>query len=49
LNGNPEWKRLVARLRLRLEKNIKFYLREIGVEVTDWVHLAQDRHSIGLL
>jgi len=32
-----------ARRRLRQEGNIKTELKEIGCEVVDWIHLAQDR------
>jgi hypothetical protein len=31
------------RLRSKREDNIKMYFKETGVEVVDWIHLAQDR------
>jgi hypothetical protein len=43
LVGKPEWKRPFGRPRYRLEVNIKMVFREIGWEVVDWIHLAQDR------
>jgi hypothetical protein len=41
--GKPEWKRPLGRSRLRWEDNIRIDLWEIGWEVEDWMHLAQDR------
>jgi hypothetical protein len=34
---------LLRRFRRTWEDNIKMDLREIGWEVVDWMHLAQDR------
>jgi ribosome biogenesis protein Nip4 len=42
LIGKPESKRPLRRPRRRWEDNIRMYLREIGCEVVDWIHLAQD-------
>jgi hypothetical protein len=36
-------KRPLVRPRRRWEDNIRMNLREIGWEVVDWMHLAQDR------
>jgi hypothetical protein len=41
--GRPESKRPLGRLRRRWEGNIKLYLREIGIDGTDWIRLAQGR------
>jgi hypothetical protein len=41
--GNPEGKRSLGRPRRRWEYNIGMDLREVGWEVVDWMHLAQDR------
>jgi hypothetical protein len=38
-------KRPPGRLRCRWEDNIKMYLKEIGLESVDWIHLIQDRDS----
>jgi hypothetical protein len=43
LVGKPEGKRPLGRPRRRWEDNIRMDLREIGWEVVDWMHLAQDR------
>jgi hypothetical protein len=43
LVGRPESKRPLGRPRRRWEDNIKMDLREIGIEWTNWIHLAQDR------
>jgi hypothetical protein len=40
--GKPEGRRL-GRPRNRWEHNIKTYLRKIGLEGVDWIHVAQDR------
>jgi hypothetical protein len=40
---NPEGKRPLGRRRHRWEDNIRMDLRELGWEVVDWIHLAQDR------
>ena len=42
--GKPEGKRPTGRLILRLENNIKIYLKEVvGCDVGNWIDLAQDR------
>jgi hypothetical protein len=38
-----EGKRPLGRPRRRWEDNTRMYLREIGWEIVDWIHLAQDR------
>jgi hypothetical protein len=43
LVGRPEGKRPLGRPRLRWENNIKLDLREIGIDGSNWVRLAQDR------
>jgi hypothetical protein len=47
--GRPEGKRLLGRPRHRWEDNINLYLRETGIDGTNWIQLAQDRFSGGLL
>jgi hypothetical protein len=42
LVGKPEGKRPLGRPG-RVGENIRMELREIGWEVVDWIHLAQDR------
>jgi hypothetical protein len=42
LFGKPEEKRPLRRPRSRWEDNIRIDIREIGWEVLDWIHLAQD-------
>jgi hypothetical protein len=44
LVGKPEGKRPLGRPRRRWIDNIKMDLLEIGVNVVDWVGLAQDRY-----
>jgi hypothetical protein len=44
LVGNPEGMRPLGRPRRRWIGNIKMYLLEIGVNVVDWIGLAQDRY-----
>jgi hypothetical protein len=39
----PEGKRPPIRPRCMWEDNIRMDLREIGWEIVDWIHLAQDR------
>jgi hypothetical protein len=41
----PERKRPLGRPRLRWIDNIKMDLLEIGLDVVDWIGLAQDRYS----
>jgi hypothetical protein len=43
LVGKPEGKRPLRRPNHMWMDNIKMDLREIGWDVTDWIHLAQDR------
>jgi hypothetical protein len=43
LVGRPERKRPLGRPRRRWESNIKMDLREIGVDGSNWIQLAQDR------
>jgi hypothetical protein len=42
LVGKPERKKPLRRPRLRWVDNIKIYLLEIGVNVVDWIGLAQE-------
>jgi hypothetical protein len=41
--GKSEWKRQFERPRRTWEDNIKLFLREIGWEDLNWIHLAEDR------
>jgi hypothetical protein len=43
LVGRPEGKRPLGRARCRWEDNIKMDLREIELDVANWIQLAQDR------
>jgi hypothetical protein len=43
LVGKPEGKNPPGRTRCRWKHNNKMYLREIGWECVDWIHLDQDR------
>jgi hypothetical protein len=43
LVGKPEGKRPLGRPRGRWEDNINLELREIGIDRTNWIRLAQDR------
>jgi hypothetical protein len=43
LIGRPEGKRPLGRPRRRWEENINMDLREIGIDGTNWIQLAQDR------
>jgi hypothetical protein len=43
LVGKPEGKRSLGRPRRRQIDNIKMDLLEIGLNVVDWIGLAQDR------
>jgi hypothetical protein len=45
LVGKPEGKRPLGRPRRRWIDNIKMVLLEIGLNVVDWIGLAQDRYS----
>jgi hypothetical protein len=40
--GRTEGKRLLGRPRRRWEDNIKMDLREIGIDVPNWIRLTQD-------
>jgi hypothetical protein len=44
LTGKPEGKRPLGRPRHRWIDNIKMDLSEIGVNVVEWIGLAQDRY-----
>jgi hypothetical protein len=41
--GRPEGKRPLGRPRCRWEESIKMELREIEIDVVNWIQLAQDR------
>ena len=41
--GKPEEHRPLGRPRCSWEDNIKIDLQEVGLEVIDWIELAQDR------
>jgi hypothetical protein len=41
--GRPKRKRPVGRPRRKWEDNIKLDIREIGIDVANWIRLAQDR------
>jgi hypothetical protein len=43
LVGRPEGKRPLRRPRRGWEDNIKMDLREIGIDGSNWIRLAQDR------
>jgi hypothetical protein len=45
LAGKPEGQRSLGRPRRRWIDNIKMDILEIGLNVVDWVGLAQDRYS----
>jgi hypothetical protein len=45
LVGKPEGKRVLGRPRRRWRDNIKMDLLVIGLNVVDWIGLAQDRYS----
>jgi hypothetical protein len=49
LVGKPEGKRPLGRPRHMWKDNIKMDLREMGWGGMNWIHLAQDRFSGGLL
>jgi hypothetical protein len=49
LVGKPEGRTPLGTPRRRWVDNIKMDLREIGWDSVDWVDLAQDRDSGGLL
>jgi hypothetical protein len=44
LVGKPEGKRPLGRPRRRWIDNIKMDLLEVGLNVVDWIGLAQDRY-----
>jgi hypothetical protein len=43
LVGRPECKRPLGRTRRKWKDNIKLDLREIRIDVVNWIQLAQDR------
>jgi hypothetical protein len=43
LVGKPEEKRPLGKPRRKFEGNIRMYLKEMGLEGVDWIHLAQNR------
>jgi hypothetical protein len=43
LVGSPEGKRPLGSHRRRWEDNIKMGLREVGIDGSNWIRLAQDR------
>jgi hypothetical protein len=49
LVGKPEGKRPLGRPRRRWINNIKMDLLGIGVNVVDWIGLAQDRYRCSAL
>jgi hypothetical protein len=49
LVGKPEGKRPLGRPRRRLINNIQMDLLEIGLNVVDWIGLAQDRYRLRAL
>jgi hypothetical protein len=49
LVGRPEGKRPLGIPRRRWEDNIKLDLREIGIDGTNWIQLAQDGSTGGLV
>jgi hypothetical protein len=49
LVGKSKRKRLLVRHKRRREYNIRMDPREISSEGVDWIHLAQDMASGGLL
>jgi hypothetical protein len=49
LVGTPEGKRPLGRPRRRWIDTIKMDLLEIGLNVVDWIGLAQDRYSLALV
>jgi hypothetical protein len=49
LVGKPEGKILLGRPKSRWVDNIKMYFREIGWGGIDWINLAKNRDSGGLL
>jgi hypothetical protein len=49
LVGKPEGKRPLGRQRRRWMDNIKMDLAEVGLNVVDWIGLAQDRYFVQVL
>jgi hypothetical protein len=49
LVGRPESKRLLGRPRRRLENKIKLDFRDIGIDGTNWIQLAQVGYRGGLM
>jgi hypothetical protein len=48
-NGRPGWKRPLRSPMRIWEDNIEMDLKEIVLEVVDWLYLAQDKTVSGLL
>jgi hypothetical protein len=46
LVSSPESKRPLGRPRRRWEDNIKMDLREIGIDGTNWIQMAQDKVQV---
>jgi len=49
LIGKSEGKASPGRPSCRWEDNIRMGVREVGWEVVDWIHLAQDTNNYGLV
>jgi hypothetical protein len=49
LVGTSERNRTLRRPRHRWEDNIRLDPREVGWEVVDWMHLAEDRYQLWVL
>jgi hypothetical protein len=49
LVGKPEEKRPLGRPRRRYMDNVKLDLSEVGLNVVDWIGLAQDRYRLRAL
>jgi hypothetical protein len=43
--GKPEGRSPLGRFGHRWEDKMKIYLRPIGLDDMDWIHLAQDRNE----
>jgi hypothetical protein len=43
LVGKPEGKRPLGRPRRRWEGNVKMDLKEVGIDLANWIRLAEDR------
>jgi hypothetical protein len=49
LVGRPKGKRPLGRSRRRWDDNMKVDIREVGIDGPNWIRLAQDGSSDGLL